>query len=298
MSTRSTYAAPPSASTQVHAPGPVRSDPHPSGRHPYPLGPHPSGPHHSAPLRPGPARSGQVRRQTPARVGPAHPGAPPPRRGRVRIRVAAIAATAAASAAVAVVAVAAVMSAHSSTHHAVALKWSNATAAVNQASATSMVIAGGNVGWRMGLPARSAASQPALSAASTSPAAGSLVLTARDYASCPAPATACVDLARHLTWLQSGGRVIFGPVRMEPGRPGSAHPTPRGTFAVSWKAGPTYRSTIYGDPMPWAVFFAPGGIAFHGGSLTTPSHGCVHLTVANAHYYNEHLPVGAEVIVF
>jgi lipoprotein-anchoring transpeptidase ErfK/SrfK len=50
--------------------------------------------------------------------------------------------------------------------------------------------------------------------------------------------------------------------------------------------------------MPWAVFFAPGGIAFHGGSLTTPSHGCVHLTDENAYYYNDHLPVGAEVVVF
>ena len=67
---------------------------------------------------------------------------------------------------------------------------------------------------------------------------------------------------------------------------------------MSWKAGPGYISTEYNEPMPWAVFFAPGGIAFHGGSLTTPSHGCVHLTVPNAHYYNEHLPVGAEVVVF
>lgn len=124
------------------------------------------------------------------------------------------------------------------------------------------------------------------------------MLTTRDRLSCPPRATACVDLARHLTWLQHDGTVTFGPVRMEPGRPRSRHATPRGTFHVSWKAGPTYISTSYGDPMPWAVFFAPGGIAFHGGSLTTPSHGCVHLTVANAHYYNEHLPVGAEVVVF
>ena len=124
------------------------------------------------------------------------------------------------------------------------------------------------------------------------------MLTARDLRMCPRAATACVDLTRHLTWLQSGGRVSFGPVRMEPGPPGSAHATPRGTFQVSWKAGPHYISTIYHDPMPWAVFFAPGGVAFHGGSLTVPSHGCVHLTVANAHYYNEHLAVGAEVVVF
>jgi hypothetical protein len=125
-----------------------------------------------------------------------------------------------------------------------------------------------------------------------------LVLTARDRESCPAAATACVDLAEHLTWLQADGKVNFGPVRMEPGPPGTPHATPRGTFQVSWKAGPQFVSNIYGDPMPWAVFFAPGGIAFHGGSLTKSSHGCVHLTVPNARYYNAHLPLGAEVVVF
>jgi lipoprotein-anchoring transpeptidase ErfK/SrfK len=125
-----------------------------------------------------------------------------------------------------------------------------------------------------------------------------LTLTALDRESCPAKATACVDLTRHLTWLQSAGKVTFGPIRAEPGPPGSAHATPRGIFAVSWKAGATFVSNIYHEPMPWAVFFAPGGIAFHGGSLTTPSHGCVHLTVADARYYNQHLPDGAEVVVF
>jgi lipoprotein-anchoring transpeptidase ErfK/SrfK len=125
-----------------------------------------------------------------------------------------------------------------------------------------------------------------------------LTLTALDRESCPAKATACVDLNRHLTWLQSAGRITFGPVQAEPGAPGSAHATPRGTFEVSWKGGPDFISNIYHEPMPWAVFFAPGGIAFHGGSLTTPSHGCVHLTVGDAHYYNQHLPDGAEVVVF
>ena len=143
--------------------------------------------------------------------------------------------------------------------------------------------------------------QPAASPQPVSPQPVSpfpLTLTAADRRSCPAAATACVDLIRHITWLQSAGNVIFGPVRAEPGPPGSAHATPRGTFQVSWKAGPGFISNIYHDPMPWAVFFAAGGIAFHGGSLTTPSHGCVHLTTQNAHYYNEHLPVGAEVVVF
>lgn len=125
-----------------------------------------------------------------------------------------------------------------------------------------------------------------------------LVLTAADHRHCPATAAACVDLTRHLTWLQTNGKTTFGPIQMEPGEPGGGHETPRGTFWVQWKAGPSLVSNIYHEPMPWATFFAAGGIAFHGGSLTQWSHGCVHLTVQHAHFYNEHLPIGAEVVVF
>jgi L,D-transpeptidase catalytic domain len=125
-----------------------------------------------------------------------------------------------------------------------------------------------------------------------------LVLTDVDHQDCPAAAAACVDLTRHITWLQANGRISFGPVQMEPGQPGSGHQTPRGTFQVEWKAGPSYVSNTYDEPMPWATFFASGGIAFHGGSLTAWSHGCVHLTDQNAQYYNDHLPIGAEVVVF
>jgi len=125
-----------------------------------------------------------------------------------------------------------------------------------------------------------------------------LVLTGVDHQDCPAAATACADLTRHITWLQANGKITFGPVRMEPGKPGSQHQTPRGTFRVAWKAGPAFVSDIYHEPMPWATFFAAGGIAFHGGSLTRWSHGCVHLTLAAARYYNVHLPLGAEVVVF
>jgi lipoprotein-anchoring transpeptidase ErfK/SrfK len=98
--------------------------------------------------------------------------------------------------------------------------------------------------------------------------------------------------------LTAGGQVTFGPVQMEPGPPGTRHQTPRGPFHVAWKAGPNFVSDIYHEPMPWATFFAAGGIAFHGGSLTRWSHGCVHLTLAAARYYNVHLPLGAEVVVF
>jgi lipoprotein-anchoring transpeptidase ErfK/SrfK len=125
-----------------------------------------------------------------------------------------------------------------------------------------------------------------------------LVLTAADRRHCPATATACVDLTRHITWLQANGKTTFGPVQMEPGKPDGGHQTPRGAFRVEWKAGPSYVSNVYHEPMPWATFFAAGGVAFHGGSLTAWSHGCVHLTDSNAHYYSEHLPVGAQVVVF
>ena len=120
----------------------------------------------------------------------------------------------------------------------------------------------------------------------------------RARSSCPAAATACVDLNDHLTWLQSDGRITYGPVSMEPGPPGTQQATPRGTFHVQWKAGVSYISTEYHVPIPYAVFFAPGGVAFHGGSLTTPSHGCVHLDIGSARYYHDHLPTRAEVVVF
>jgi len=146
-------------------------------------------------------------------------------------------------------------------------------------------------------PAHAASAQAAPAAPASQPALP-LTLTAADRRGCPAAATACVDLTMHLTWLQSGGQVTYGPVQMEPGQPGSRHQTPRGPFHVAWKAGPNFVSDIYHEPMPWATFFAAGGIAFHGGSLTRWSHGCVHLTLAAARYYNVHLPLGAEVVVF
>jgi hypothetical protein len=170
-----------------------------------------------------------------------------------------------------------------------AVRGATATARSAQRSTTAVQAAAGNV------RRHQAAS---VSAAAPPVPPPPLTLTALDRESCPAKATACVDLTRHLTWLQSAGKITFGPIQAEPGPPGSAHATPRGTFQVSWKGGPGFVSNIYHEPMPWPVFFASGGIAFHGGSLTIPSHGCVHLTDQNARYYNDHLPVGAEVVVF
>jgi len=112
---------------------------------------------------------------------------------------------------------------------------------------------------------------------------------------CRATARACVDLTHRLAWLQDGGgRVTFGPVRTGITLPG--HRTPRGLFRVAWKA-PHWVSTEYGIPMPWSVFFAAGGIAFHAGPLNAPSHGCVHLAPVAAHHFFDALAVGDRVDV-
>jgi len=139
----------------------------------------------------------------------------------------------------------------------------------------------------------STASAPAVSRLSAT-AASSAALRPSARRSCPPAASACADLSADLSWLQSDGKITYGPVRIEPGLPR----TRRGTFHVQWKAGVHYVSTEFNEPMPYAVFFAPGGIAFHGGSLTEKSHGCIHLDIDSARYYYDHLPVGAEVVVF
>jgi hypothetical protein len=209
------------------------------------------------------------------------------RRAAISWRRAALVAAAVASTA-AVTAAAAVALAESASVRVDTLRWFGETKVTGSSATTATAITTGKAG-RQPDPAKSAA---------TPQVSGPLVLTARDYRMCPPAAAACVDLSRHLTWLQSHGKVSFGPVQAEPGPPGTANATPTGTFKVMWKGGPNVISNTYHEPMPWAVFFAPGGIAFHAGSLTTPSHGCVHLTMANAHYYNEHLAIGAEVVVF
>lgn len=104
----------------------------------------------------------------------------------------------------------------------------------------------------------------------------------------------CVSLSEKLAWLMQDGKVTYGPVAMLPGSP--SDPTPTGTFRVAWKA-KHYTSREFGEPMPNAVFFAAGGVAFHTGSLTTSSHGCVHLAESDAAKFFDSLPVGATVQV-
>ncbi|NMH98499.1 L,D-transpeptidase [Pseudonocardia acidicola] len=112
---------------------------------------------------------------------------------------------------------------------------------------------------------------------------------------CTAAARACVDLGAKKAWLIGDGKVVRGPVPMSSGGPG--HETPRGDFRVEWK-NKSHRSAEFNDaPMPFAVFFAPGGIAFHEGNLSTPSAGCVRLSTADASAFYDFLQVDDRVQV-
>jgi lipoprotein-anchoring transpeptidase ErfK/SrfK len=80
-----------------------------------------------------------------------------------------------------------------------------------------------------------------------------------------------------------------------PGPDSSA--TPTGSFHVLRKDKDGY-STEFHEPMNHAVYFAPGGIAFHEGSLTTSSNGCIHLSAEDATTFFDTLRIGDGVTVF
>lgn len=111
---------------------------------------------------------------------------------------------------------------------------------------------------------------------------------------CTSAARACVDLDAGEAWLLDGDRIVRGPVQIQTGD--EDDPTPQGVFSVQWKA-ERYTSREYDTPMPYSVFFAPGGIAFHEGPQDTYSAGCVKLVHDDAVAWFHYLHVGDEVQV-
>ncbi|CCH28136.1 hypothetical protein BN6_08070 [Saccharothrix espanaensis DSM 44229] len=105
---------------------------------------------------------------------------------------------------------------------------------------------------------------------------------------------ACIRLSTDESWLISGGKVEYGPVPITSGRPG--YETPTGYFPVLYKVKDEW-SRPYNAPMPYSTYFTDYGIAFHEGSLTDPSHGCIHLSMEAAITYFENLQVGEQVQV-
>ena len=118
---------------------------------------------------------------------------------------------------------------------------------------------------------------------------------------CSISARACVDLESQQSWLIADGKVVKGPVKISSGGPG--HETPVGHSLRVYRKEKDHRSGEFrlanGEPapMPWAVFFADGGIAFHAGDPTRPSSGCVRMTPADAQAWFEALQIGDQVQV-
>jgi hypothetical protein len=110
---------------------------------------------------------------------------------------------------------------------------------------------------------------------------------------CTQAAKACVDLDSMQAWLVKDGQV-HGPVSISTGETGME--TPRGNFRVLRKVKDFY-STEYDAPMPYSVFFAPGGVAFHEGDVDSKSAGCVHLAHDDAVAFFNTLQVGDPVEV-
>ncbi|MEJ7649996.1 MAG: Ig-like domain repeat protein [Nakamurella sp.] len=112
---------------------------------------------------------------------------------------------------------------------------------------------------------------------------------------CNGAARACVDLTNDLAWIQENGRIIYGPVPMLSGRPG--YRTTTGMFSVYWKDIDHESSIFDSAPMPYSIFFN-GGEAFHEGSLSIKSHGCIHLGYSASRYFWDALDYGDAVNVF
>ncbi|KAB1503018.1 L,D-transpeptidase [Corynebacterium sp. 320] len=113
---------------------------------------------------------------------------------------------------------------------------------------------------------------------------------------CPAWARACVDIAGHRSWLQDGGRTVYGPVRSNTGRPGQE--TPRGTFTIQYKVKDEVSREFNNAPMPWATYFTNSGHAFHQGDPTVQSAGCVRLDADSARTFFNHLNPGDKVFIY
>jgi hypothetical protein len=122
---------------------------------------------------------------------------------------------------------------------------------------------------------------------------------------CTATASACVDVRKKKAWLIKNGKVVRGPVPIATG--GKGEDTPTGNVFRVYRKDKDHKSEEakiksgpkkgQPAPMPYSVFFEDGGIAFHAGSPSAASAGCVHLNSADAIAFFNFLQVGQHVQV-
>jgi hypothetical protein len=136
-----------------------------------------------------------------------------------------------------------------------------------------------------------ASAAPAQPAPAVAPAAP---VTGDDTPPCSATADVCVDLSEQRAWLVQDGRPTSDPMPITSGAPDD--PTPTGTTTVQRKERHhVSRESGRNTPMPYSVFFDDEGRAFHTGSTTRQSNGCIHLDQADARAVFSALEPGDEV---
>ena len=122
-----------------------------------------------------------------------------------------------------------------------------------------------------------------------------------DGTPCSVSARSCVDLESQQAWLIRDGKVTRGPVKISSG--GAGKETPLGHSFRVYRKEKDHKSQEFKmangqpAPMPWSVFFADGGIAFHAGDPARASAGCIHLPAADAEAWFNDLQVGDQVQV-
>lgn len=118
---------------------------------------------------------------------------------------------------------------------------------------------------------------------------------------CTITAKSCVDLDSRRAWLFDHGTIIRGPVPISSG--GRGEQTPIGHSLRVYRKDEHHTTTEFPlpngqpAPMPYSVFFADGGIAFHGGDPKKASAGCIHLPLADAKAWFRYLRIGDQVQV-
>ena len=102
-----------------------------------------------------------------------------------------------------------------------------------------------------------------------------------------------ISLSDQMAYLYRGN-TIMAATRIATGR--DSKPTPDGIFSILNKT-TMYHSKKYDAPMPYAQFFDPAGIALHAGSVSSRSHGCVHLPAAFARKLYSVTPIGTPIYI-
>ncbi len=107
----------------------------------------------------------------------------------------------------------------------------------------------------------------------------------------------CADLKNQKLWLTKNGVRTYTATQMRSGNPDLGKITRTGNFRIYWK-NKDHISSIFGTPMPYAMFFDGDNAIHESGFSTRGSHGCLNVRQVDAKKLWNHAPVGTPVSVW